>query len=84
MFFILRLVIVGLVIGWLARFFYPGTVALGWIATILLGLGGSMAGGFIARFFSGRSRPAEPAGCLGSVLGAMLLIFLGRSFGLMG
>ena len=83
MVFILRLIIVGLLIGWLARFFYPGSVPLGWIATILLGLGGSLAGGLLGRLFSGRRRPAEPAGCLGSVLGAMLLIFLGRLFHLM-
>jgi uncharacterized membrane protein YeaQ/YmgE (transglycosylase-associated protein family) len=82
MFFVLRLIVVGLFIGWLARFLYPGHVPMGWIATILLGLGGSMAGGFIASFFS-RNR-AEPAGCLGSVLGAMLLIFLGRALHLMG
>jgi len=83
MFFVLRLIVVGLLIGWVARFFYPGAVEMGWIATILLGLGGSMAGGFIAKFFSGSGRPAEPAGCLGSVLGAMLLIFLGRALHLM-
>lgn len=80
MFFLLRLIIVGLLLGWLARFFYPGTVHMGWIATILLGLGGSLAGGFIASLF-GRGR-TEPAGCIGSVLGGMLLIFLGRSFNL--
>lgn len=78
MFYVLRLIFVGLFIGWLARFFYPGVVPMGWIATILLGLGGSVAGGMIGSLFSGSRRPAEPAGCLGSVLGAMLLIFLGR------
>ncbi|MET0240687.1 MAG: GlsB/YeaQ/YmgE family stress response membrane protein [Sphingobium sp.] len=83
MFFVLRLILVGLFFGWLARWFYPGTVAMGWIATILLGLGGSLAGGFLGKILSGRTRPAEPAGCLGSVLGAMLLIFLGRLFNLL-
>jgi uncharacterized membrane protein YeaQ/YmgE (transglycosylase-associated protein family) len=84
MFYVLRLIIVGLVFGWLGRFFYPGTVPMGWIATILLGLGGSFAGGLIAKAFSARrGRSVEPAGCLGSVLGAMLLIFIGRLFHLM-
>lgn len=83
MFYILRLIVVGLVIGWFGRFLYPGPVHMGWIATILLGLGGSFAGGFIAQLFTRRGgRPVEPAGCLGSVLGAMLLIFLGRQFNL--
>ncbi len=84
MFYVLRLIIVGLFFGWLARFFYPGAVPMGWIATILLGLGGSLAGGLIAKLFSARrGGRVEPAGCLGSILGAMLLIFLGRLFNLM-
>jgi uncharacterized membrane protein YeaQ/YmgE (transglycosylase-associated protein family) len=80
MLFVLRLILVGLLIGWAARFLYPGAVEMGWIGSILLGLAGSLLGGFLAQLFSHRSasRPLEPAGCLGSVLGAMLLIFLGR------
>ncbi|MET0137750.1 MAG: GlsB/YeaQ/YmgE family stress response membrane protein [Sphingobium sp.] len=84
MFYVLRLIIVGLFFGWLARWFYPGTVPMGWIATILLGLAGSFGGGLLAKLFSARrGRGVEPAGCLGSVLGAMLLIFLGRIFNVM-
>jgi len=80
MFFVLRLIIAGFVIGWAARFIYPGDVAMGWIGSILLGLAGSLLGGLLAQMFSHRraGQPLEPAGCLGSVLGAMLLIFLGR------
>lgn len=84
MFYILRLIIVGLFFGWLARFFYPGSVPMGWVGTILLGLAGSFAGGLVGKAFSARRGGSiEPAGCLGSVLGAMLLIFLGRLFHLM-
>lgn len=84
MLFVLRLVITGLLIGWAARFFYPGPVPMGWIGSILLGLGGALLGGFIAQAFSRtRDRPLEPAGCLGSVLGAMLIIFLARALQLM-
>lgn len=84
MLFVLRLILVGLLIGWAARFLYPGTVDMGWIASILLGLAGSLLGGFLAQMFSHRhaGQPLEPAGCLGSVLGAMLLIFLGRALDL--
>lgn len=73
-------IIVGLIIGILARFVFPGAVPMGWVATILLGIGGSLLGGAIPRLFSkGRSvRPFEPAGLLGSVLGAVLIIFLVR------
>ena len=74
-------IIVGLIVGVLARFFYPGAVPMGWIATILLGIGGSLLGGAIPRLFSkGRAvRPFEPAGLIGSVLGAFLIIFLVRA-----
>ena len=84
MLFVLRLIVVGLLIGWAARFLYPGDVEMGWIGSILLGLAGSLLGGFLAQMFSRRraGQPLEPAGCLGSVLGAMLLIFLGRALDL--
>jgi len=79
---VLRICFVGLVIGILARFFYPGAVDMGWIASILLGLGGSVVGGVVPRLISkDRSRePYEPAGFVGSVLGAMGLIFIGNLF----
>lgn len=68
-------IISGLVVGALARWFYPGAVPMGWIATILLGIGGSLAAGWVTT----RGRDGiQPAGCLASVLGAIVLIFLGR------
>lgn len=75
MFNIIGAIISGLLIGALARFFYPGDVAMSWIATILLGIGGSLAAGLIT---SRGSRDFSRAGCLASILGAMALIFLGR------
>lgn len=70
-------VVSGLVIGALARFFYPGTVPMGLIATVLLGIGGSVVANLVAtrgRVIDGINR----AGCLASVLGAMALIFVAR------
>lgn len=77
---ILRICLVGLIIGILARFFYPGAVHMGLIASVILGLGGSVVGGVVPRLVSPeRARqPYSPAGVGGSILGAMLLIFLGR------
>lgn len=68
-------IISGLVVGVLARWFYPGDVPMGWILTILLGIGGSLAAGLIVT----RGREGfQRAGCLASVLGAMALILLAR------
>ncbi|MBA3056265.1 MAG: GlsB/YeaQ/YmgE family stress response membrane protein [Sphingomonadales bacterium] len=72
----------GLFIGVLARFFYPGAVPLGWIMTILLGIGGSLLASLVAgRATGGYGDGLNRAGCLASVLGAMALIFLGRQLG---
>ena len=41
--------IVGLVVGAIARFIMPGEQKMGWIMTILLGVGGSFAAGFVGQ-----------------------------------
>lgn len=66
----------GLLIGVLARFFYPGEVPMTWPATILLGICGSLLSGFIIS--RGRT-DFHRAGCLASILGAIILIFAVRS-----
>lgn len=75
---VLSAVISGLVIGLLARFFYPGSVPMGTIATIALGIAGSLLAGLVA---SRGSSTFNRAGCLASVLGAMALILIGRLIG---
>ncbi|MFN3470489.1 MAG: GlsB/YeaQ/YmgE family stress response membrane protein, partial [Novosphingobium sp.] len=71
----------GLVIGVLARFLYPGAVEMGLLKTILLGIGGALVAGIFASWKSGSTfgEGVNRAGCLASVIGAMLLIFLGRN-----
>lgn len=81
MFNIIGAIVSGLIIGVLARFFYPGAVDMGWIATILLGVGGSLVAGLIT---SRGARDFHRAGCLASVIGAIVLIFLGRIMGIGG
>lgn len=72
---IIGAVISGLVVGALGRFFYPGDVPLGWLETILLGIGGSVVASLVVT--RGRADFSRP-GCLASVLGAMALILVGR------
>jgi len=80
MFHILRMIIVGLIVGILARFFYPGTVQLTWLWSIGLGIAGSFVGGLLHRAISPASanEPIHPAGLVLSIIGAMLLIFIFR------
>ena len=68
-------IIVGGIIGALARFVMPGEQKMGWILTILLGIGGSVVAGFIGRAL-GWYEPGQGAGWIASVLGAVLLLFV--------
>ena len=45
---ILYTILIGAVIGVLARFFKPGADPMGWILTIILGIVGAWAGGYVA------------------------------------
>ncbi|WP_332678768.1 MULTISPECIES: GlsB/YeaQ/YmgE family stress response membrane protein [Alphaproteobacteria] len=72
---IIGAILSGLIIGALARFFYPGAVQMGWVATILLGIGGSLLAGLVTS--RGRA-DFHRAGCLASVIGAVVLILVGR------
>ena len=76
-------VIIGFIVGLLARFFYPGAIHLGFIMTVLLGIGGSIVGGLIGSLIS---KPADgaafhPAGLLMSIVGAVILLFCARALG---
>ena len=72
---IIGTIIVGLIVGALARFVMPGEQKMGWILTILLGIGGSMAAGFIGQAL-GWYQAGQGAGWIASVLGAVLLLFV--------
>lgn len=68
--------IFGLIIGAIAKFLMPGKDPGGWIVTILLGIAGSFVGGFLASQLGGGT--SQAAGWIGSIIGAMLLLFLYR------
>lgn len=73
-------IVSGLFVGALARLLYPGAVPMGWGMTILLGVGGSLLASLVTtrgQLGDGVNR----AGCLASVIGGMVLIFIGRHFG---
>ena len=77
---IIRMLVVGLIVGIVARFIYPGPVPMGLIMSAILGIAGSFAAGFIGGVIHKDSADGlHPVGFVYSVLGAMLLIFLARS-----
>ena len=77
---IIWFLIVGLVVGAIAKLLMPGRDPGGFIITILLGVAGALVGGFIGRAL-GLYRPGDPTGFLMAVLGSILLLALYRMLG---
>ena len=77
--FIIGLIIVGLIAGFLARAIVPGRDAMSIPQTILLGIVGSFVGGFLGDLlFRGDAddRGLSPAGILGSIVGAIIVLLV--------
>ena len=75
---IIWFIIVGFIVGWISLKVMPGIQHLGFIMTTLLGIGGSIVGGLIARLFS-KPQPGSsfhPAGFIMSIIGALILLFI--------
>jgi uncharacterized membrane protein YeaQ/YmgE (transglycosylase-associated protein family) len=72
-------IVFGAIVGVLARFLMPGRDPMGFLMTILLGIAGSVVGGVLLGLLIG-GRTGDPAGWIGSVLGALLLLWLYRRF----
>ena len=72
---IIATIVVGLIVGAIARFILPGEQKMGWILTGLLGIGGSLAAGYVGQAL-GWYQAGEGAGWLASVVGALVLLFV--------
>ncbi len=71
------MLIIGLIAGALAKLIMPGKDPGGIIVTILLGIAGSFVGGLLANML-GLGDGNSTAGLIGSVIGALILLFLYR------
>lgn len=72
---ILWTILVGLVIGIVAKFLHPGKENMGFFMTILLGVAGSFLAGMVGQFF-GWYRAGEGAGFIASVVAAIVLLVI--------
>ena len=80
--FVIALVVVGLIAGFLARAIVPGPDPMGILGTIVLGVIGSFIGGFLGYvlFHRDASQGAlQPSGVLGSVVGAVIALLVRRA-----
>jgi uncharacterized membrane protein YeaQ/YmgE (transglycosylase-associated protein family) len=74
---ILAWIVFGFVIGLIARAVVPGKQGMGLVMTTLLGVAGALIGGLVASAFGGGDATGfHPAGFIGSLIGAVLLLVI--------
>jgi uncharacterized membrane protein YeaQ/YmgE (transglycosylase-associated protein family) len=68
----------GLVVGAVARLIYPGRQPMNLLATMALGIVGSLLGGFIgwAFGFDPEEGPFQGAGWIMSIIGALIMVWI--------
>jgi uncharacterized membrane protein YeaQ/YmgE (transglycosylase-associated protein family) len=66
-------IVLGFVIGVLAKFLHPGKENMGFIMTVVLGIAGSFLAGVIGQYF-GWYKAGEGAGFIASVVVAIVLL----------
>jgi len=79
---IIGFLIFGLIIGLLARAIFPGRQQMGWLATAILGMVGSLVGGLIGHAIFGSNSQANgtwgftPGGWISSIVGAIIVLWI--------
>jgi uncharacterized membrane protein YeaQ/YmgE (transglycosylase-associated protein family) len=68
-------IVIGFVVGLVARMIKPGKDAVGWIMTIVLGVGGSLLSTWAGQAL-GWYQPGQVAGFIGAVVGAVILLVI--------
>ncbi len=79
--FIIWILVIGLVVGLIARLLLPGRDRIGILGTIVLGIVGSFVGGFLDNLWKYHTlnvHSFHPVGLIGSVIGAIVLLLLLR------
>ncbi|RZQ65784.1 GlsB/YeaQ/YmgE family stress response membrane protein [Amycolatopsis suaedae] len=66
----------GLIAGFIARALVPGKDDIGLLMTIVIGIVGSVVGGFLFGLLTVGLRGFQPAGWIGSVIGAIIVLVI--------
>ncbi|CAM4088211.1 GlsB/YeaQ/YmgE family stress response membrane protein [Kerstersia similis] len=69
------MIVVGFIVGLIARAIMPGKQDMGIIMTAILGIVGSVVGGFLARSL-GLLAAGQAAGWIASIIGAIVVLFI--------
>ena len=76
---ILGTILIGLLAGVIAKFLMPGRDPGGFVITILLGIAGALVATYLGQAL-GLYAANEPAGFIGAVIGAIIILFAYRFF----
>jgi uncharacterized membrane protein YeaQ/YmgE (transglycosylase-associated protein family) len=80
--FIIALLLIGIVAGFIARALVPGRDPMSFGMTLVLGILGSFVGGFLGWALFGKDLDEgalQPSGIIGSIIGAVILLLLWRA-----
>lgn len=80
--FIIVLLVVGLIVGALARLIVPGRDPMGLLGTAVLGIVGSFVGGFLGYILFKKDAgegALQPAQFIGSLIGAIIALLVWRA-----
>lgn len=75
---ILWAILIGFIVGLVAKFLMPGRDPAGFIITVIIGVVGSVIATYLGRFL-GFYQVGESAGFIAAVLGAIILLFIYRA-----
>jgi uncharacterized membrane protein YeaQ/YmgE (transglycosylase-associated protein family) len=78
------LIVIGLIVGLIARLLVPGRDSIGLLGTILLGIVGSFVGGFLQQLIQFHHLEVThfaATGIIGSIIGAIILLLILRVTG---
>jgi uncharacterized membrane protein YeaQ/YmgE (transglycosylase-associated protein family) len=74
---VIWMIIVGFIVGALARWIYPGPIPMGFWTTAFIGVIGSLVGGVVAQLlWRSRDGRFQPAGLILSVIGALGVLWV--------
>jgi uncharacterized membrane protein YeaQ/YmgE (transglycosylase-associated protein family) len=79
--FIIRLLVIGLIAGFVARLLVPGPDPMSIFATLVLGVVGSFIGGFLGYLIFGKDieeGALQASGIIGSIIGAVIALLVYR------
>jgi uncharacterized membrane protein YeaQ/YmgE (transglycosylase-associated protein family) len=77
--FIITLIVIGAIAGFIARALVPGKDPMGVVGTIVLGIVGSFIGGFLGYLIFHKDAQDgffQPSGIIGSVIGAVVVLLI--------